>query len=87
MIPRVPHPWPVGRYPYDLFVGTGVTPRTPLGDLLDLALELEARGEMTPEVRIAYDAIRAPVERLATDFFLFNPALCDPAALAQEATT
>lgn len=85
MTPRVQHPWPAGRYPYEVFEGTGVTPRTPLGALLDRALELEAEGKMTPELRVAYDAIRPAADRLATDFFLFNPDLCDPAALAQDA--
>jgi hypothetical protein len=85
VIPRVPHPWPVGKYPYDVFAGTGITPRTSRDELLELALELQASGAMSPEMRIAYDAIRPAAERLATDFFLYNPELCDPASLANEA--
>lgn len=85
MIPRFPHPWLSGRYPYEVFEGTGITPQSRHGELLDRALELQAEGLMTPEVRKAYDCLRPPQERLAVDFFLFNPELCDPDALCREA--
>ena len=84
MIPRIPHPWHPGPYPYDVFAGTGLSPRSSHAEVLDSAFRLQAEGKMTHDLRRAWDEIRAVPRRLATDFFLYNPALSDPAELLRE---
>lgn len=85
MIPRLPGPWSPGPYPYDVFVGTPITPLASHAEVLDASLLLQAEGRMTQAVRLAYDRLRTLPERLATDFFLYNPDLADPEQLARKA--
>jgi hypothetical protein len=85
MIPRIPHPWSPGKYPHEALDGTGITPQTPHAEVLDASLRLMKAGQMTPELRAAWDEVRYPARRLATDFFLYDPALCDPERLVEDA--
>src|SRR5438874_7127904 len=85
MIPRLTHPWHPGAYPYEVFAAAGLTPQTPHGAVLDLSLQLQAQNKMDRTAREAFDALRTLPSRLAVDFFLFNPDLCDPQAQARQA--
>jgi hypothetical protein len=85
MIPRVPHPWRPGPYPYDLLEAAGLTPLSTHVEILDGSMRLMAEGKMTAEMRLAWDEVRTFPRRLATDFFLYNAALCEAEAVAREA--
>ena len=56
----------------------GLPPQSSHEEVLDIALQLQAEGKMTPEIRLAWDEIRTIDKRLAIDFFLYNPTLVDP---------
>jgi hypothetical protein len=85
VIPRFPHPWAPGTYPYDSFVGTGITPESSHATVLDGAFHLQAAGTLSQEIRRSWDEIRTLSRRLATDFFLYNPEWCEATGPAQEA--
>ncbi len=86
MIPRLSHIWCPGPYPYDLFVGTSLYPGAPHSAVWDVSEKLQIEGKLTPEVRLAWDELRCLPNRLAIDFFLYNPQLADdPLVLAQKA--
>lgn len=77
MIPRLTGPWHPGPYPYDLFVGTAITPLASHAAVLAASFALQCEGRMTQSARLAYDRLRTLPQRLATDFFLYNPELSD----------
>jgi len=81
MIPRIPHPWHPGEYPYHVFEGTGVSPQTTHDGLLDASLQLQAEDRLD---RSAFDALRTQGARFVTDFFLYNPELADPLAAVED---
>ncbi|MFO0877893.1 MAG: hypothetical protein U0840_11115 [Gemmataceae bacterium] len=85
MIPRLPGPWHPGPYPYEVFAGTSLTPAASHATILRGSGELQQLGRMTLSDRVAFDRLRIPAERLAVDFFLFNPDLTDPESLAEAA--
>ncbi len=78
MIPRIPHPWAPGPFPYDVFAGTPITPAATHDEVLDASLKLMADGTLNSDTRPAFDALRLIESRLATDFFLYNPDLAAP---------
>ena len=78
MTPRIPHAWPGGEYPYDVFEGTRITPQIPHTELLDASLELQGEDQLTTKARPAFDLLRTVDSRLAIDFFLYNPEFADP---------
>ena len=56
--------------PYEVIAGAGITPRSTHEEVLDRALEMQAQGRFTSEMRVAWDQVRIPQQRLAIDFFL-----------------
>lgn len=66
--------------PYDRLATAGFTPAMSHEDVLDRALDLQAEERFTAEMRLAWDKLRLPPERLATDFLMMNldaPSLDD----------
>ena len=84
MIPRVSHEWPGDGFPYEVLEGTKISPQSTHLEILDASLELQASQAMSPELRRAWDQVRTPGERLAVDFFLYNPALSRPDELVDQ---
>ncbi len=60
-----------GAFPYDVLAPAGVTPASPMSVVRDASFELMHEGEMTPEVRAAWDELRISSRRLIVDFFLY----------------
>ena len=85
MIPRLPHPWPSTGYPYEVLESVGISPQSSHEDVLAASLQLMAKGLLTADRRRAWDRLRLPAERLATDFFLYHPSFCDIDAMVSEA--
>lgn len=85
MIPRLPGPWHPGAYPYEVFADTSLTPSASHAAILRGSGELQQLGRMNLSDRVAFDRLRIPAERLAVDFFLYNPDLADPQSLAESA--
>jgi hypothetical protein len=61
-----------GAGPYDALAPAGITPHSSAAEVLDASFELMARGLMTPEVRQAWDELRAVERRLVVDFFYYE---------------
>jgi hypothetical protein len=73
MIPRVPHSWLSGGFPYEVLEATKICPQSTHKEVLDESFELQRSAAMSQEIRRAWDQVRTPAERLAIDFFLYNP--------------
>lgn len=61
-----------GADPYDALAPAGITPYSSAAEVLDASFELMERGLMTPEVRQAWDELRAVGRRLVVDFFYYE---------------
>ncbi len=61
-----------GIFPYDALEPAGVYSDSSLRDVLDASFELMTQGQMTPEVRQAWDDLRHPDRRLLLDFLLYD---------------
>ena len=59
-------------FPYDLLAPAGVTPESSMQEIRDSSFILMAQGEMTPQVRRAWDTLRQPDRRLVVDFFMIQ---------------
>lgn len=61
-----------GSFPYDVLAGIGITPASTMREILDTSFDLMAAGQMTPEVRRAWDELRIADRRMVVDFFLYQ---------------
>ncbi len=74
-----------GLFPYDALAPAGVTPDSPMAEILDASFDLMAQGAMTHDARQAWDELRSVSRRLVVDFFLYPIDLPRESAPAQQA--
>ena len=68
-------------FPYLVLEKVGITPSSNMAEVKEASFALMSlRQGMSPEQRLAWDALRFPESRLVVDFFLYRalPATGDP---------
>lgn len=58
-------------FPYLVLEQVGITPASTMADVKNAGFDLMSPG-LSPEWRIAWDALRFPERRLVIDFFLYR---------------
>jgi hypothetical protein len=59
-------------FPYDALSSVRITPTSSAKEIMDASFELMEKGQMTPQLRQAWDDLRITRRRLLVDFFLYR---------------
>jgi hypothetical protein len=73
-----------GMFPYDALSKANISPDSTMEEIRDGPFILLEKGEMTPEVRQAWDELRFAESRLVVDFFLYRISLSQEIARLRE---